>query len=133
MRQIQIKLLRQLHREVFDGEKIITRKVNINRDNVKELEKKKISETDIGDLVRVLIVRGENQLNPTLSSDCEKLLKKLHRVVLRSNRERRNRPRFRGNHNLRGNHNPRGNNNFKVMDTEYFSNFERNTIHWMTE
>lgn len=53
--------------------------VDFNRDEVRELESKKVSELGLEDVLKLLIVRGEDQKNPIVSGGCERLLRQINR------------------------------------------------------
>ena len=55
---------------------------NFDRTLVQALEVKTVSDLNIDELLKVLITRGENQLNPALAAGATKLLRQLHREVL---------------------------------------------------
>jgi len=80
---------------------VVVKKTSVadfDRSIVDTFEKKKVSELKIDELLKVLIVRGDKQLNPALSGGAEKLLRQLHREVLRPKKPktRRSGNRYRG-------------------------------------
>ena len=68
---------------------------DFDRDTVRELESKNVSELNIDDLLKILIVRGEDQKNPVVSGGCERLLKQINRERVGRGRGRGRGGRFR--------------------------------------
>jgi hypothetical protein len=66
--------------------------LDFSEKDLKRISKKTVSETSISDLMKVLIGRGRDLLNPALSKGTERLLKQLHGVPMKSNfnKKRRN-------------------------------------------
>lgn len=56
---------------------------DFDRSGVLLLEDKKVSELDSGELLKVLVRRGEDTLNPAQSKGALRLLQQLHGEVLR--------------------------------------------------
>lgn len=97
---------------------------DFDRKVVETYEVKLVSELDIIELIKVLIVRGDESHNPALASGAEKLLRQLHREVLRTGNPResqrseyrhkgKNRGRGRGRGRFRGHFGNNNNNNFR--------------------
>lgn len=68
---------------------------DFDRNTVRELESKMVNELNMDDLLKVLIVRGEDQKNPVVSGGCERLLKQINRERVGRGRGRGRGGRFR--------------------------------------
>ncbi len=93
--------------------------LNFDRDEVAELEKKKVSEVSTEELLKVVIRRGELEKNPVLFGGCSRVLKQINgeRLAPRRGGGYRGRGRFRG----RG-----GNQGFRSSRGRAFDNDEDN-------
>lgn len=68
-------------KEVEDGEDTNPQKqsiVNFDHDEVKALNKKKVEDVNNMELLKVLVIRGEESFNPALKKGVEKLMKMLN-------------------------------------------------------